>query len=179
MIELPKSDRDQLSEQATSSRSPLRSRVAGIALGVLLLWSLVAMALRVRDVAHRPGSTRLGPALLWRSGTMQVKQWQEFFEAVGARVPEGSEILVDAASVDPADEFFLTMWCAYALPHHTIVRRQNLLDPSKLPAYRITTNGESSLMALTGLDRDRGPERVLLEGTGRLTLDTSLLEPGR
>ena len=118
---------------------------------------------------------------MWRLGSAPVEEWRKFLEAVGQRVPLGTQILMDAPTLDPADEFFLSMWCAYYLPRHEVVRHDNMVSGAELPKYRLVPNGLASFLRQPariprsvppGVDvhenSDRGEGRLLLEGPGLL-----------
>lgn len=155
----------------------------------LLAWAGIALGWKVAEVFRRPLSVAMEPALMWRLGSAPVEEWRQFLEAVEQRVPMAAKVLVDAPTLDPADEFFLSMWCAYYLPRHEVVRRNNLVSGAKLPKYRVVPNGAASFLrqptqvvqsGVGVLDHSGGAgERLLLEGPGLLlyTLGPSEAHP--
>lgn len=169
----------------TQSRPGLRlGRVLSIGLwSGFLVWSMIAFGLRGFDALRQAALPPLTPAMLWRIDSSQIEEWAQFFGAVEQRVPLGSTIIVDAPGADPADEFFLSLWAAYYLPRHEVVRRVNLGPGEDQPRYRITAKGAASLLRhkrdpaheKRSVEGEPTTERILLQGPGLLALHLEAL----
>ena len=94
---------------------------------------------------------------------------RRFAERVAARVPEGEPILFTLGEGGD-DEFFLSMWTAYYLPRHRVLRRQNVPPGTPRPRYRIDfpswpPGGSGQEM---GVSQGVTGSRKLLHGLGTL-----------
>lgn len=91
-------------------------------------WSCGAEMLHV--LTHPPADGRTGaPPIFWRFGAPEVTELARSLSALDDRLPAGSVVAVTSPPLPQSGGFFLSMWCAYYLPHHDVVRLE-------LPASR-------------------------------------------
>lgn len=161
-------------------------RIAVLAGAVLVGWSLFSLVQQMRT-AMRPSPGAWSPVFAWRALTPPVQEVRRFAELAGARVPEGEAILFTLSPDDPDaradDEFFLSMWTAYHLPHHPVLRRQNVAPGAAAPRYRLdvtnwppSQDGRSA-QPTPALLSEGQEARLLLDGLGTLWYVPSA--PGR
>ena len=153
------------------------ARLGAVLAGAVLVgWSFFSLAQQMRAAMNSPPGA-WSPVFAWRALTPPVQEVRRFAELVGARVPEGEAILFTLEQ-DPGgrgdDEFFLSMWTAYHLPRHPVLRRQNVAPGTAAPRYRVdVTNwppsgAERSSEPLSEAPSHGPGARLLFEGLGTL-----------
>ncbi len=100
-----------------------RSALALASAVVLCGLGLHAAWVELPRVMERPLPGEGVPPSQWKLGWPQTEGLREGLMMVRGRVPEGALVAVEAPSLDGPELFFLSMWCAYDLPRHTVVRR--------------------------------------------------------
>lgn len=142
--------------------------MAVCAAAILIGWSLYSLGLQTRS-AMRPPPGAWSPVFAWRANTPLVGEVRGFAERVGARVPEGEPILFTLGEGGD-DEFFLAMWTAYHLPHHPVLRRQNVAPGTAAPDYRLDFGAWPPDEPMSPGPPSAVPRRarLLLEGLGTL-----------
>lgn len=146
---------------------PARPLAVGLA-ALLIAWSTWSVG-RQAQLALRPPSTQWSPVFAWRAQTPAVEEVRRFAERVAARVPQGEPILFTLAEGGD-DEFFLSMWTAYFLPHHRVLRRQNVPPGAVPPRYRLDIPNwpPASPTTSPSVAPEEPGARRLLDGLGSL-----------
>lgn len=108
------------------------------ALLVLALWTLSGCVIEVRQaIAERTAGRPLGFSR-WQLDTPQSDRLIAFASAVGEQVPAGSVIAFATGAGRGDAEFFQSLWLAYELPRHRVIRlshRRAAQEAEFLAAY--------------------------------------------
>lgn len=99
--------------------------VAGLGVGVLA-WATVAFGLAgagfLRRLAAPPEAVGV---TAWSPGEYASTRLESLFVAVEPRVPPGRVVLFSAPSLAAEEELFLSLWGAYHLPRHRVIRARH------------------------------------------------------
>lgn len=106
--------------------APGRRRLAAAAGLALLAWTGVACAVAVARFADRLlGPPRPVGVTGWNPGEYGSGRLEAFLAAVEPRVPPGRVVLFSAASAPSEEELFQSLWAAYYLPRHRVIRARH------------------------------------------------------
>jgi hypothetical protein len=111
-----------------SVRRPPRlpPRLAAALGAALLLWTAAVFAVAsVRFVDRLLGPPRAVGATGWNPGEYGPGRLEELLAAVEPRVPPGEVVLVSAAPAPAEEEMFVSLWAAYYLPRHRVIRARH------------------------------------------------------
>lgn len=113
----------------SASRAPspaTRRRIAGV-LGVLLaVWVAAASILTGIDfVARLVGPPQPLGVTAWSPGEYASTRLADLLAEVEPRVPAGRVVVFSAPSAGAEEELFLSLWGAYHLPRHRVIRARH------------------------------------------------------
>lgn len=150
------------------SAAPLRRRLAAAAGLAVLAWTGVACAVAVVRFADRLlGPPRPVGVTGWSPGEYASTRLEGLLAAVEPRVPPGRVVLFSAASAPAEEELFQSLWAAYYLPRHRVVRARH---PAAAAAgeYLVVLDGGAAAAPAGGEELLRHPAGALyrLPGAG-------------
>lgn len=102
-------------------------------LAAALIWALVAFGQEMVAVARGQPLGTGAPPSSWTLGSPAVESLARTLAPLDRTLPAGRRVAL-ASDLLPAEDFFLSMWCAYLLPRHDLVRAFH--QPS-LPRARV------------------------------------------
>ncbi|HUO86913.1 MAG TPA: hypothetical protein VM617_05950 [Thermoanaerobaculia bacterium] len=104
-----------------------RRRLAVGALGVLVLaWAAVAFLLASADfLARLVGPPQAVGVTAWSPGEYASERLADFLGQIEPRVPPGRVVLFSAPAAAAEEELFLSLWGAYHLPRHRVIRARH------------------------------------------------------
>lgn len=90
---------------------------------VVLGWTAVAFAVATGGFIDRAtGPPQPVGVTRWNPGEYAPNQLASLLEAVAPRVPAGRLVLIHADRAPAEEQYFLSLWAAYHLPRHRVVR---------------------------------------------------------
>lgn len=147
--------------QHSATASPVTGRrdlLGGIAGVLVLAWAAAAFCLAGADFVDRlTGPPRPLGVTAWNPGEYASARLERLFAAVEPLVPPGELVLVSAPAATAEEELFLSLWGAYHLPRHRVVRARHPGSPAG--AYLVVLDDGSSAA---------GGERLLRHPAGAL-----------
>lgn len=104
----------------------LRRAAAAALVVALTLWAGVLFGVAVaRFAARLGGPPRPVGVTSWNPGEYASARLERFLAEVEPRVPPGRVVLFSAAAAPAADELFQSLWAAYYLPRHRVIRARH------------------------------------------------------
>lgn len=106
------------------SLHPQLARLRLPALALIALWALAGLGVETVRTIREGAAGGRREVVFWRLGTPPPARLAEFLEPVGEAVPEGSVVVFATGSEGGGGdaEFFQSLWAAYVLPRHRVVR---------------------------------------------------------
>lgn len=108
----------------------LRETYARLLAGLLVLWGAWAFGVEVRSAWKAPEPPTPDPAApapgtpppYWTLRSPGVVELRELLEEVDRELPAGRFVTVGTRGLTPSQDFFVSLWVTYFLPHHDVVR---------------------------------------------------------
>ena len=94
----------------------------GAILGVAVVWSGWGLGVELVHAFGDPPAPLQAPPSHWTLRAPAAQELRDFLEPLDRDLPAGRLIAVGTRGLDPSDDFFLSLWVAYHLPHHDVVR---------------------------------------------------------
>ena len=144
-----------------SPSAPSRRRRLAAAAGLAILaWTGVACAVAVARFADRLiGPPRPMGVTGWSPGEYASGRLEALLAAVDPRVPPGRVVLYSAAAAPAEEEYFQSLWAAYYLPRHRVIRARH--PGAAAGEYLVVVDGR-------GAAAPRGSEELLRHPAGTL-----------
>lgn len=96
--------------------------MVGAIFGVAVLWSGWGLGVELLHAFLDPPAPLQAPPSHWTLRAPAAQELESFLELVNRDLPAGRLIAVGDRGLSPSEDFFLSLWVAYHLPRHDVVR---------------------------------------------------------
>jgi hypothetical protein len=99
-------------------------------LGAAVLWGAGSFGFEVFHAFADSPPPLEAPPSQWTLRAAPARELSDFLKGLDAGLPRGSLVAVGDRGLPASEDFFLSLWVAYDLPHHDVVRARHrpLLD---------------------------------------------------
>jgi len=123
----------------TPATTPAARWLRASLLGAGVLWGVWSFGVEVFHTFTAPPPPLAAPPSHWTPRAAAVSELEGFLDTLDPGLPRGSRIAVGTHGLPESEDFFLSLWAAYFLPHHDVVRtlhRRSLEGADYLLLYR-------------------------------------------
>lgn len=120
----PRGVRSDIVQSSESQRTEGAVRRWGrrLLLGALIVWGAWAFADGLLVAFREPPAPLEAPPSHWSLRAPAVAELEGFAREIDRALPAGRRIAVGRRGLSPAEDFFLSLWLAYVLPRHDVLR---------------------------------------------------------
>lgn len=105
-----------------ASSTSVTGRLRTALLGAGVLWGAWSFGVEVVHTFTAPPPPPAAPPSHWTPRAAAVAELEGFLNPLDPSLPHGSRIAVGSHGLAESEDFFLSLWAAYFLPHHDVVR---------------------------------------------------------
>jgi|GEM_PF-4371617 hypothetical protein len=100
----------------------ITERVRPILLAMLVLWGAWACGVEIVSAWRAPSPSPPSPPPFWTLRSPEAVELRDLLLTVDRELPAGSFLATGTHGLSPSEDFFVSLWVSYYLPHHDVAR---------------------------------------------------------